>query len=272
MFSFLPPVALLLALASTPISGFSLFKRAATSRINLPQSGDGITTGTNLDIRWETASSIASVSINLRKGQSHNLTTVHTITNNTPNNGSYYWRSNDDDFLRALTSRTLPKAPSSGCDYVISILEGESYIYSGYFTILNLNDDGLNPNMRCPSNAPKNLGGDGGDGGGGTGGQNGTQGPKTNDGQGVTTAALGGAVGGAAVGLLVIFATVLLLGRQKNWFVNEGEIQKLVERRILDFKPALLSPQPPAAPNFNGPYEFSGEPHAHQLPVTPAEK
>ncbi|OJD14372.1 hypothetical protein AJ78_05277 [Emergomyces pasteurianus Ep9510] len=273
MFSLLPLVALLLALASTPASGFSFSKRADTSRIIFPQSGDGITTGTDLDIRWESASSEASVSVELRKGQAHNLTTVHTISNNTPNNGSFYWRSRDDNFLRALTARVLPNAPSSGCDYAIAIREGESYIYSGYFTILNLNDDGdgLDPNIRCPGNPPsKNLGGGGG--GGGTGSQNGTVGPKTNDVNGVTMAMLGGAVGGAAVGLLVIFATVLLFGRQKNWFVNEGEIQRLVEQRVLDFKPALLSVQPPPETHFSGPYEFSGEPYAHQLPVTPAEK
>ncbi|PGH33518.1 hypothetical protein GX50_03675 [[Emmonsia] crescens] len=272
-------VGFFLALASTHVSGFSFSKRADTSKITSPQRGDGITTGIDLDIRWESASSEDSVNIELRKGLSHNLTTVHTINNNTPNNGSYYWRSRDDNFLRAISARTLPNAPISGCDYVIAIREGQSAVYSDYFTILNLNDDGLNPNIPCPGKPPpKNPGGGGEDngggvnGGGGTGSQNNTDGPKTDDGKGATAAMLGGAVGGAAVGLLVIFATVLLLGRQRNWFVNEGYIQKLVEQRVLDLKPVLVPIQPPPAPHMGGPYEFSGEPHAHQLPVTPAEK
>ncbi|KLJ08135.1 hypothetical protein EMPG_16424 [Blastomyces silverae] len=203
-------VALFLALASTLVSGFSVSKRADTSTIIRPQSGDGITTGTDLDIRWQSASSEDSVSIELRKGYPHNLTTVHTITNNSPNNGSYFWRSRDDNFLRALTARTLPNAPSSGCDYLIAIREGQPIVYSDYFTILNLNDDGLNPNILCPDKPPpNNVGGGGGagngsdgNGGGGPGSQNNDGGSKTNDGQGVTTAMLGGAVGGAAVGLL----------------------------------------------------------------------
>lgn len=104
-------------------------------------------------------------------------------TDNTPNNGSYYWRSRDDNFLRAISARTLPNAPISGCDYVIAIREGQSAVYSDYFTILNLNDDGLNPNIPCPGKPPpKNPGGGGEDngggvnGGGGTGSQNNTDG------------------------------------------------------------------------------------------------
>lgn len=72
-------VGFFLALASTHVSGFSFSKRADTSKITSPQRGDGITTGIDLDIRWESASSEDSVNIELRKGLSHNLTTVHTI-------------------------------------------------------------------------------------------------------------------------------------------------------------------------------------------------
>ncbi|EQL29249.1 hypothetical protein BDFG_08103 [Blastomyces dermatitidis ATCC 26199] len=245
----------------------------AFPQIIYPQSGDGITTGIDLDIRWQSASSEDSVSIDLRKGHPHNLTMVHTITSNTPNNGSYFWRSRDDKFLRALSAKTLPNAPSSGCDYLIAVREGQPTVYSDYFTILNLNDDGLNPNIPCPGKPPPNNGGggggagNGGDGnsGGGPGSQNnpGDGGSKSNDGRGVTTDMLGGAVGGAAVGLLVIFATVLLFGRQRSWFINEGEIQRLVEQKFLELKPVLGPIQPPPAPHLAGPYEFSGEPHAH---------
>ncbi|PGH07933.1 hypothetical protein AJ79_06141 [Helicocarpus griseus UAMH5409] len=278
MFSRFILVALLLALVS-----------AEVSKITAPQKGDRITTGIDLEIRWESTSSKDPVRIELKKGQSHNLTTVHTISTETPNNGTYHWRSRDDRFLRALSAKELPNAPTSGCDYVISIREAQNTAYSGYFTIINLNDDGLNPNIPCPSTAelPKI---EGGDGGGSTGGQNIPNGklmfdesicpcPNARIGSGTTqgsvsTAMLGGAVGGAAAGLLFIFAAILLLGRRRNWFIREDYIEQLVQRRVMELKPAPVVVQSPPQPQVDNPYtytELSGH-HTYQLAGTPTER
>lgn len=68
----------------------------------------------------------------------------------TPNNGSYEWRSYDDDYLKG-SYPSLYGAPSSGCNYALEFRTGGDIINSGFFTILSEKDGGITANMSCPS-------------------------------------------------------------------------------------------------------------------------
>ncbi|EEH18594.2 hypothetical protein PABG_07654 [Paracoccidioides brasiliensis Pb03] len=261
------PLLIALAVVVLPSSGFSFSKRAEATKITTPHTGDRITTGIDLEIRWEGNPSDRPVSLELRKGLSHNITTVHAISSETPNNGSYRWRSRDDRFLRASYGKELPDVPISGCDYVIALREAQTVIHSDYFTIVNLNDDGLNPNIPCPGNSgpPKNEGGSGS-----KSSPNLDTSPNNNGSvapEGVTTGALAGAVGGAAGGLIFIFTAILFFGRRGNWFIREEYIQKLVEMRVFELQPIMAPVQPPPEQYIQSPFtyaELSGH-HTHQL-------
>ncbi|KAK2803541.1 hypothetical protein FQN50_006976 [Emmonsiellopsis sp. PD_5] len=263
-----------LASASDPVA--SLSKRAE-QKVTSPRAGDRITTGINLQIRWETADSPDNIAIELRKGLSQNLTTVHTISSDTPNNGSYHWRSRDDRFLRALGYEDLPDAPPSGCDYVIALRELETATYSDYFTIINLNDAGLPQGVSCPgaSETPKNEGGDGKNGPSAGGSKTAPDGSPTTGGN-VTTGALAGAVGGTAGGLILIFTAVLLLGRQRNWFVRRQYVQELVAKTVMEMRPIPVDVKVPPEPerHLMSPFsyrELNAE-HVHQMPGHPTER
>ena len=80
---------------------------------------------------------------------------IHEPTAETANNGTYQWRSREDRFLRAVVYEELPDAPPSACDYVIAVRDDKTTAHSGYFTIINNNDDGLPDDAECPdSKAP----------------------------------------------------------------------------------------------------------------------
>ncbi|KAK2747361.1 hypothetical protein FQN55_005110 [Onygenales sp. PD_40] len=263
-----------LAGAADPVA--SLSKRAE-QKVTSPRTGDRITTGINLQIRWETTDSPDTIAIELRKGLSHNLTTVHTISTDTPNNGSYHWRSRDDRFLRALGYENLPEAPPSGCDYVIALREPQTATYSDYFTIINLNDDGLPQGVSCPgaSETPKNEGGDGTNGPSPGGSKNDPDGSPATGGN-VTTGALAGAVGGTAGGLIIIFTAVLLIGRQRNWFVRQQYVQELVAKTVMEMRPIPVDVKvpPEPEPHLVSPFryrELNAE-QVHQMPGHPAEQ
>lgn len=177
-------------------------------------------------------------------------------TASTPNNGSYLWRSDDDDFLEANVYDDLPEAPTTGCDYAITISEFDTAVYSNYFAMINLNsDDGLPENATCPTGVPEDFAppassGDGGGGGNGEG--EGDGGGDGGGGGGVSKGTLAGAVAGAAAGLLIIFAIVLLLIRRRGWFVNKEYIRQrvaiAVEERGEERRPAFIKPSEPEKP------------------------
>ncbi|EAS29331.3 uncharacterized protein CIMG_08077 [Coccidioides immitis RS] len=129
---------------------FSLFNRADGFKVLSSSHGDRFTIGLDVEIRWE-APDTERVKLEVRKGFPQNLTTVHVITQNINNNK---WRSRDDAFLRAKGSSSLPVAPLSGCDYVITTRDGQTSARSGYFTIINVHDDGLPPDPVRPNVAP----------------------------------------------------------------------------------------------------------------------
>ncbi|EFW15810.1 conserved hypothetical protein [Coccidioides posadasii str. Silveira] len=111
---------------------FSLFNRADGFKVLSSSHGDRFTIGLDVEIRWE-APDTERVKLEVRKGFPQNLTTVHVITQNINNNK---WRSRDDAVLRAKGSPSLPVAPLSGCDYVITTRDGQTSARSGYFTII----------------------------------------------------------------------------------------------------------------------------------------
>lgn len=45
---------------------------------------------------------------------------------------------------------------------------------------------------------------------------------------------LGGAVGGAAGGLVLIFSAILLIGRSRGWFVDDEYIEKRVSAAVIN--------------------------------------
>jgi hypothetical protein len=68
-----------------------------------------------------------------------------TVIASTPNNGSYAWRSRDDQYLYgAYTDR-----PDSSCNYALEFRTGGEVINSDFFTIINEKDGGITANMTC---------------------------------------------------------------------------------------------------------------------------
>ena len=181
----------------------------------------------------------------------------------TPNNGSYLWRSDDDGFLAASFYAGLPEAPTTGCEYSITVSEDETTVYSDYFAIINLNGDDLPANATCPTgtpdtNSPSSSSSDGEEGEGGGGG--------------VTEGMLAGAVAGAAVGLLVSFAIILLVIKRKGWFVNKGYIRQRVAMAVEERIPADVEPSLPEEPTNSYAPEQNMPISVHQMPANAAEK
>ncbi|PGH28072.1 hypothetical protein AJ80_00328 [Polytolypa hystricis UAMH7299] len=283
-------------------SAWWLAKRAPITKVISPHEGDSITTGVDLEIRWQTSATKGDVSILLRKGGAENLTTVHTIASSTPNNGSYYWRSNDDRFLRAVVYDKLPEAPTSACDYIILLRDRDdsSAAYSPYFTIINLNDDGLPKDANCPAKGevPKIEGGSEGNGGsegsdvggnkevesdgdaegeqgmGSSNGDNGDGQVATSNNGYVTAAALAGAVVGTAAGVLLIFIGVFFLAKKRGWFVDKEYIRDQVREQVAlaveALKPFETKPPPEMVRNVY-PSEINSK-TLHQMPASPHER
>ncbi|KAI1906787.1 hypothetical protein LOZ39_005801 [Ophidiomyces ophidiicola] len=143
---------LLVVFCGSLASGFSLFKRDGLKVLS-PTRGERFSTGIDIEIRWE-VSDAKQVKLELRKGLPDSLTTVHSISSATSNNGSYQWRSRDDSFLRAPSTAKLPTAPPTGCDYLIAVRDTERLANSDYFAIINPRDGDLAKDAECPGAAP----------------------------------------------------------------------------------------------------------------------
>ncbi|KAH8778331.1 hypothetical protein F5882DRAFT_407604 [Hyaloscypha sp. PMI_1271] len=209
----IPLVALILW--SSPVSSWGLFKRAAVV-ITKPNSGDTIVAKADFDIEW-THSTENNVTISLRQGTTTNMTLVHVIAASTPNNGSYAWRSRDDNYLYGGYS----DRPDSNCNYALEFRTGGEIINSDFFTIINERDGGINANTTCAGGKIE----DGGSQQIGPSKSNNTNG-------GVSAGALGGAVAGVAVGILAIVGGFFFLAKRQGWVMTRAECEQLIEGKL----------------------------------------
>ncbi|MCJ1366097.1 hypothetical protein MMC16_005222 [Acarospora aff. strigata] len=194
-----------------PYATSSLFplNKRADFKVLSPQFGDTIGPLADVNISWVNTTD-RNVTIGLKKGFLQNLSQILLLTTTAPNNGSWQWRAHDID--GGLYYDPLPP----GCDYVMELSTGGNVAISDYFNIITKNR-GVPTNASCPTstggwvrlaNGQSQAAGKpaGSTGGGGT---------------GVSAAALGGVVGGVVAGLLALFAAMVVMGRQRGWFVSE---------------------------------------------------
>lgn len=144
----------------------SAAKREDTLEVISPIAGDTLVAGAYWDIKWKPSSSTdKNVTISLRQGPQDYTQLVHVIAGefskqeilwnqpvlimfsaSTLNNGSYLWRSRDDDYLRGTYSLDRP---DSGCNYSMEFRTAGIVASSQPFTLINAVDGGIQPNMSC---------------------------------------------------------------------------------------------------------------------------
>ena len=89
----------------------------------------------------------------------------------------------------------------------------------------------------------------------------------SDDKDGVSTTTLGGAIGGTAAGMLLLFGLLAFLAKKRGWIVSRNEVQMLVEERIRNEESKMLLeyPERGGAQKDGGIVQAHGS-QIHQMP------
>nr|OQO31642.1 hypothetical protein B0A51_01132 [Rachicladosporium sp. CCFEE 5018] len=126
--------------------------------VTSPRAGDtvslvsGSSDDLSVNIAWTVSEALKSrpVFITVVQGDSvASLSDLLTINASTVNNGSYSWTSNS--YSSGLVAGYSSYSLSSGCNYSIALKVWTDVTYSGYFTVINPEDGGLNTTSVCPT-------------------------------------------------------------------------------------------------------------------------
>ncbi|KAK6442961.1 hypothetical protein LTR95_000839 [Oleoguttula sp. CCFEE 5521] len=126
--------------------------------VTSPKAGDTVSLVSSssddlsVNIAWTVSEALQSrpVFITVVQGDSvATLSDLLTINASTVNNGSYSWTSNS--YSSGLVAGYSSYSLSSGCNYSIALKVWTDVAYSGYFTVINPEDGGLNTTSVCPN-------------------------------------------------------------------------------------------------------------------------
>nr|OQO21891.1 hypothetical protein B0A51_10983 [Rachicladosporium sp. CCFEE 5018] len=126
--------------------------------VTSPKAGDtvslvsGSSDDLSVNIAWTVSEALKSrpVFITVVQGDSiASLSDLLTINASTVNNGSYSWTANS--YSSGLVAGYSSYSLSSGCNYSIALKVWTDVAYSGYFTVINPEDGGLNTTSVCPT-------------------------------------------------------------------------------------------------------------------------
>ncbi|KAK5170255.1 uncharacterized protein LTR77_004841 [Saxophila tyrrhenica] len=200
-------------------NGFEVTRPKAGDTIVLPEYSfdDKL-----IPIRWTVPDELKDrpVIVALVSGSNpDNLTTIETAASDARNNGTLDWMAD------------ISSDAPSACNYSIYLKVWTDFAYSGYFTIINPDDGGIDTDSRCPVDhglqRPAN--------GSYMSTGNDAQETSSNDDEqpnadttsestgGVTTTTVTVAVAVPIVVLLLLVAAGLYIGVRKGWFVRKAD-------------------------------------------------